>query len=671
MSDPPEAREAAGLQGFARAQDAGLCVVGVVGGLEFALVLAQTLRSAGESAPGMGLWAAALCETLLTHAILWIPVTWILYAALRPLAPGRAVPFAGGLALALALAGTVLAWLHWSAGWSAGAVAGALVAAGVAGLLVAVGVSWLAGLSPGAAQRLLRVPALVVGATLLVTAPFFYGSALSNPGADRPFALETSGTRPTRPHVLWIVLDTARADRMSVHGHEVETTPFLDAFAARATVFDAAQADGTWTSPSHASMFTGLPVRAHGVGRTVLGLDPRFETVASRLARGGYVTGSFSNNPLVDRNTGIAAGFETVQVPYHLRRLGRTSIEIAVERLGWKPPLPWLDRDLGAALTQDLVADWLGEVLPGGRPVFLFVNYIEAHLPWTIPERARRALLDPAVSARSRELRWGPYGDLDQALNERVAYEGAGFVTPADREILLQQYDATIRYLDDRVAELLQGFERAGLLDDTVVVITSDHGEYLGTHDLWSHLYRSYTDLTHVTMIVRDPGVAEGERRLEPVQLSDLAPTVLRRTLGVRPKPGAGRDLLARRSGPPPVVFSEAGRMGAFGQGAGGQFRVADTPRGRELARSEVAVRDDRFTLVVPERGAPELYDRHADPGEAHDVRGRHPEVVQRLRGELRRFERRVRPYEPAEAQELDPDSALGQALKALGYLSD
>ncbi len=513
-----------------------------------------------------------------------------------------------------------------------------------------------------------------LGGSVLAGISFFVflGSPFFDAGTFAPDPPSARAERSDRPHVLWVVLDTARADRMNIHGAREATTPFLAELARSSRVFDAAAADGTWTAPSHASMFTGLSVRGHGVGRTTPVLSHQFETTAQRLTEAGWRTASFSNNPLISHPSGLARGFEDVFLPTQLRLLGNSMAEQWVIRQGFTPVVPWLDPDQGAALTADRVARWLDAEAGQGEPLFVFVNLTEAHLPWELPEPHRRAFLDAEESARSRALRYSVHGDIQDALNRRVARDGTSFLAAEDADILRKQYDATIRYLDGRVAELVALFEAAGLWEDTLFVLTSDHGEYLGTHDLWSHLYRTYQDLTHVAMLIRPPGGTTGTTSDVPVLLSDLHATVLAATTGAAPGAGTGRDLLADPSAlaERPIV-SEAGPIGARAAVGARGFREAETPRGRKLARPEIALRDARYKLVWPEGGSPELYDLQNDPGETRNLLGRRPAVARRMQQELRRYLAEEPAYAPGAEEMLDPDSGLGQALKALGYIED
>ncbi|HKJ24655.1 MAG TPA: sulfatase-like hydrolase/transferase, partial [Myxococcota bacterium] len=470
--------------GIAAALAAGAAWGWLVGA---ALAVAEWILLAGRSAGyGFGgplplsLLAASFGELFWSQVLLWTPATALVTAARAATGRRDPAPFAASFAMLAGSAFTIAAHGAFEAHLGRLEVIAVLVIATVA----TVGVRRLT--ARAALARAALVASALLGAAgfaALLHSPLYDPGSVAPPAADasapepggadseapEPGGAGADADTPRRPHVLWIVLDTARADRTSLLDAPRDTTPFLARFGAGAHVFDAAVSDGTWTSPSHASMFTGLPVRAHGVGRTAVQLSTRFETVAETLAHAGWATASFSNNPLIGSGSGLSRGFETRRIPSRLSALGASAAEIWIHRFGIRPPLPFWNRDHGAAVTNRLVADWLDARRDPARPVFVFVNYMEAHLPWEIPEAYRESFLEGERADRSRALRYQAYGDLERALNQRVAREGPGFLAPGDREVLVDLYDGTLRYLDARVAELLGLFEARGLLDDTLV----------------------------------------------------------------------------------------------------------------------------------------------------------------------------------------------------------
>ncbi len=360
-------------------------------------------------------------------------------------------------------------------------------------------------LSQTAARKALNGATAIACIIIAACGVMFARSPIFGPAAYAMPEGRAQRFKPEHPHVLWIDLDTLRADYMSCHGYEKPTTPFLDEWAKQSVVFDHCVSDGIWTVPSHASMFTGLPVRQHGVDWGNLWLDDGFSTVAERLRDAGYNTACFSSNPWLTEKTNLLQGFDFLRKVFYVRRLGICSGDYMGELLGLIPPLPWLDADYGAALTHHWVGDWLDANADSERPMFLFVHYMEAHLPYAAPSPYRRKFMTPAQIARSYDIAEGPYGNI-VAMPFRYNTNETLPLQETDYDVLRRQYEASLRYLDDRVRELIDQFERRGLLDDTLVVINSDHGEYLGTHGMWGHLAQTYHDVAHVTLMLRKPG---------------------------------------------------------------------------------------------------------------------------------------------------------------------
>ncbi len=461
---------------------------------------------------------------------------------------------------------------------------------------------------------------LSIGVAALLRSPFFDpgGFQVRTPAA-------TVESTQQRPNVVWIVLDTVRADRMSVYGYDRLTTPFVEHLANEALVFENAEANAIWTVPSHASMFTGKSLREHGTDHDHVRLDDRFETVAEVLAGRGYETVSFSNNAWISKGTNLVQGFERSDVVGHLRQLPRMSLDVLLENFGITPPFSWLDSDSGAALTNDLIADWMEE-REGDRPFLLFVNYMEAHLPYVVPIQARAGFLRGPEIHRSFDLRLSVYGHLPTVMGRYYDVQGPDVIDPGDRWILRRQYDAALRYLDRRVEELFGLIEQRGLLESTLVIVTSDHGEYLGQHDLWSHIFFPHRAVTRVPLILRPPGPRAGSRVQSPVQLSDLYSTILDGAV-----PGAvrvgGRNLLDL-AGPGEVDDTDgsADAVPAVAEFGGPSALLAerivelDPVRARYLLERQRSISDGRWRLIAGEAGTRKFYDLLDDPDEEIDL---------------------------------------------------
>ena len=612
-----------------------------------------------------------------THLLVWWPVMLLCALALAVAVHRKASPKPEGLLCAVfaAVSGFVvvpadLELVHADSGLNK--------SVGVCGVGLAAVVAYIAvrklhsTLGPVPFRRLGLTATCVCAGAVLGSGLFFVRSPLFDPARYRIPSGVRIATTHNRPHVLWIVLDTVRADRMSCHGYAAPTTPNLDQLSKTSVVFDHAIADGTWTVPAHASMFTGLSVREHGADHGHLRLDDRFKTVAESLLANGYATTCFSNNPFISRDTNLMKGFDTYYPMWHLRHFAWFSLTYLCEKWGITSFVPWLDPDFGAALTNYSVDHWLDGRDHTDGPLFVFVNYMEGHLPYRIPRSYRELFMTDEEAGRSYDLRFQAHGNIINALDLRFNIEGPGFLAASDRQILESQYHAAIRYLDDRTHELIEMFRHRGLLDNTLLVITSDHGEYLDTHGLWAHRFLAYQDLAHVALLLREPGRGQTPRRVSAaVQLSDLHATVLRTALGNDPALAElrGHDLLADadKDDQTRVVITEYNGPSAQTQA---HIRQRGTPSALRLATPQIAAQDGRYKYIQSRDGRQELYDLSVDPHEGRNLIDEQPDIAGRLREHIVEWLARVPPHPGSDAgTEPTASEAVLRALRSLGYV--
>ncbi len=437
-------------------------------------------------------------------------------------------------------------------------------------------------------------------------------------------------------NVLLLVLDTTRADAVGVYGQAGTSTPTLDRLAREGTLFTRARTTSAWTLPTHGSLFTGQYPSRHGA-HAETHLLAAGRTTLAELLTSTHQTAGFSENPHISHAKGFTQGFDEY-----------------VENWRRRP-----DRQDTVAL----VESWLAE-RDADRPFFLFVNLMTPHLPYRPPARWQDELLPAGADARTVE-RLRAVGELDA---RRFI---AGHLTFDDDElaILRALYRADVGFADDRAARLLSLLETAGVLERTLVVVVSDHGENLGEHGLMEHQLCLYETLLRVPMIFRLPGVVEAGRSDDaPVQIVDVMPTVFE-AVGLPPAlwPGVdGRSVL--RDSPPPArpVIAEA--MRPINQRR--LFRKLDPafdfdPYDRRLTSIQVG----ELKLIVSDRGPAELYDLASDPGETRNLAAEQPDAVAALSRQIEARHTAARqPSRPGEAApELDPETV--EALRALGYL--
>lgn len=347
---------------------------------------------------------------------------------------------------------------------------------------------------PGKDRRLLRlslraepapgvVPVVSGVGGLLLARPVVVAAA----GGGEPLPRAASRPSPTRPNVIVYLVDTLRADRLGCYGYEKPVSPHLDRFARRATLFETAIAQASWTRPSVASVLTGLGPLAHGVQTVDDRLPAKVETLAERLRATGYRTAAFSTNWHIAAETGFDQGFDDFLF------------------FPQEPDSPAVNRK---------VLDWIDN-RRGPEPFFLYVHALDPHAPYTPPPDLRQRF---AAGIRAEA------GTIE-ALKEIYR------VRRAKRARLIAEvsplYDAEIAANDRSFGALLSALHERELLEGSMIVFVSDHGEELGDHRAFGHARTLYAEVLNVPLVIKRPFQARGERVARVAQHLDLMPTIL------------------------------------------------------------------------------------------------------------------------------------------------
>ena len=317
--------------------------------------------------------------------------------------------------------------------------------------------------------------------------------------------------KPSTPNVLLVVLDTVRAASLGMYGYERETTPNLDRLARRGALFTRAYSHSSWTLPAHRSLFTGC--YAHELSTTwQTALDSKYPTLAEVLTAAGYATAGFvANTNYCSYESGLDRGFLRYEdYPVSVSELINSSA--LADSISDLPPVARrrqfdrLGRRQAASINRRLLS-WLDGT--GHRPFFAFVNYFEAHAPYVSPS---------AFAAR--------FGSDSERPNPR---HGFGWRwTPEQEKAEQAAYEAAIAYLDSEMGALFSALESRGVLDTTLVIVTSDHGELFGEHGLMDHANSLYAPLLHVPLFMVWPGrIPSGVSIREPVGLRHIPATIL------------------------------------------------------------------------------------------------------------------------------------------------
>ncbi len=531
---------------------------------------------AGAASLGLGL-TGAWTILLHDHAGLW---PW--------LAAGLCAPASLVLArLGMGLLCPVMPALAWTA--SRATIAPRPLLFGLRALLLTCTVVWVAtfDVDPQATVPVAGVSGATEAGVSGATAP-------DDGAAPEPQSTPAAG-RPTGPNVVFVTIDTLRADALSSYGYPRKTSPTIDHIAAQGTRFEDLVAAASWTKPSTGTLLTGLFPSRHGAlyHGSQLHTPAGTKTLAETFRAAGFETAGFVSNPNIKAVFNFDRGFDLwfdapAQDTLTLSSLrdslfGAVLADLTRYQFNWKYAndctamnahiLPWLDAH-------------------HDKPFFLYLHYIDPHEPYSPPE---------------------PYA-TDFAQDH-------GFPLFNERKRLVGRdlYDAEIRYMDDGIAELEARLEKLGLVDNTLLLITSDHGEEFFEHGVLGHGFSLFQEVVHVPLILRGPGVAVGRVVTDPVATHDIAATLLDLAGTGQQQLGDGRTFAQLvKPEPAPLAPSVHYIESEFGE------NEDDT---RSFVFS--GLRDGMYKLVLTERdtnnppgptGRQQLFDLRADPHEQHDL---------------------------------------------------
>lgn len=369
-------------------------------------------------------------------------------------------------------------------------------------------------------------------APLLATAALLCAISFAYPALRERSTLAALPRGASGRNIVFVILDTVRSKSLSLYGYERPTTPNLAALAQRGVVFDLAIAPAPWTLPTHASFFTGKPPRDLSADRFVP-LDATHPTLAERLGDRGYATGGFvANLAYASYEFGLSRGFhhwDDYQVGLEEiltnSSLGRALLLEGYSggRNSWLMRVAGVDHWIGNTRTASNVNGkllaWIDD--RDQRPFLAFANYFDAHVPYLpAAEYLGRygAVVTAGLGQRLRQERPGKWPERGDATEEAM---------------LRDRYEEAITGLDSEIGALVRELEARGLLDNTILVITADHGEEFGEHGFYEHDSSVFLTQVHVPLLIVAPGRAPANHRVrQPVSLVDLPATLLELSTG-------------------------------------------------------------------------------------------------------------------------------------------
>ena len=444
-------------------------------------------------------------------------------------------------------------------------------------------------------------------------------------GCDRG-ARAKDKARPA--NIVLIVIDTLRADHLGCYGYFRDTSPNIDAFAEQAIFFEQAITPIAVTLPSHTSLFTGLYPLEHGIQANI-GDDgppfrskPRLRSIVEIAQSNDYATAAFVSAAPLKRVCGLDIGFDTYVQPKTAQEDAGPTTDAA---------LAWLDRR-------------------GHERFFLFVHYFDPHVPYApTPPYHSMFTTDSQLRAFIAER------EIPDVVRPGLCRGRVPTVT----HVATNLYDGEIRYCDEHVGRLLDSLRQRGLWENSVIIVTSDHGEGLNQHD-WPQHGRTWNEQVHVPLMIRFPK-ARGDlpKRFTPlVSLIDVFPTVLGQ---LKPSwadeflsQARGVDVLASGFQERPVLAERSGRdCGEFG----GSLYALTSPQWRY-----------HYTPDQPEL----LFDRQLDPHELHNVASESAAQTEQMRRQTLKLvtELKVRgdSLRSGDVEPLQLDPQLRREMEALGY---
>jgi len=391
------------------------------------------------------------------------------------------------------------------------------------------------------------------------------------------------GSEEARPNVLLISIDTLRPDHLGSYGYERDTSPRIDRLASEGVRFANHISSSSWTLPAHAALFTGMADSVHGcVNATDTALAPEFTTLAERFHSAGYTTGGFFSGPYLHPAFGLGQGFDSYTdcMSYAQSIEGRETAEWSMA----EDVMRASHRDVTNPAVYARARDWIDA--NKGEPFFAFAHFWDVHFDF-IPPAPYDTMFDPDYTGDIS----GDDFFFDKRINKDLAER--------DKQHLEALYDGEIRWTDDHIGKLLDDLDTWGLAENTIVVLTSDHGTEFFEHGGKAHRTTLFDELIRIPLVVRYPGhLLAGTVVDAQTRLMDVGPTVCE-LAGIPAGPVMGSSL---------VALAHTGKPDFDNTAISELFSV-----GRELRSSRT-----RETKFIDDIGRNTFYwfDLESDPGE-------------------------------------------------------
>ena len=482
------------------------------------------------------------------------------------------------------------------------------------------------------------------------------------------------------PNIILVIMDATRYDHLSCYGYHRNTSPFIDSIAENSVLYKQAISLAPWTLPSIASLFTGMFPSKHKTDRPNPYLTGDFATLAELLRDNGYESIAITDGSWISAYTNFNRGFNHF---IELWQLFQDSSNVASYRMvksyseegfalghlvktlrngnfvkntinAFYGRYLYKRYDYGARRINKLVSKWIETQYNNEKPLFLYVHYMEPHLEYKPPRDYRDLFLEK--------------GDNPSKVNQN-AWDYICQKVEMDEEdfrILKALYDAEIRYQDFRIKEMYENLDRRLDIDNTMFIITADHGENIGEHGLMDHQYSLHDTLIHVPLIIKFPkGEFEAVSVGEQVQTYDIFYSILER-IGKNPKDYDQLDaesLIPPRTRKDRLTFSEYLHPQPKAEIIKVLYPNFDY---KTIDRKLKSIRTGRNKYILVSNGKEELYDLVCDPAEERNIANQNPNLCAKLRSLLIE---NLGNFEKAIVEDLDINDEMRRRLEDLGYI--
>jgi len=467
-----------------------------------------------------------------------------------------------------------------------------------------------------------------------------------------------------KPNIVFITLDTVRADHLSCYGYGRPTTPNLDKFSREGVLYKNACATASWTLPSHASMFTGKYPTRHGAHynadsaqptKSILKLSEDNITLAEILSEKGYRTAGIIGGPLSTSMFGLAQGFD-----YYNESFLNVQKDISFSLIYQVVDLFFSLKDFIiqhgysgvkrlASQLNEAAFQWLEK--NHEQPFFLFINYFDAHRPYLPPPAYSRDFgkVEKDIIVNSNLGKDSSYATAAEAVILSVIMRNHR-LTPEEKDLFVSRYDGEIRYLDHCLGLFFERLKDLKVYDNTLIIITSDHGEAFGEHYQMDHGRTLYEELLWVPLIIKYPSTDLRRGVVEKrVSLVDFFPTILS-YLDYSIPTGIDGEVFDKSDHPNIAEF----------------YYNWMTPE--RYWRDLKSVYQGKYKYIWASNGLNELYDLEKDPGEKENIIRKFPQKTEAMQRTLNQWLSSFTPPD-TKGETVKIDKSTHEKLRALGYV--